>query len=321
MMKHPIDPAGPEAHEAIIGLALGSGAARGWAHIGVLQALHDLGIRPRVITGTSVGALVAAVYASGKLEDFAEWVVKLRWDALLRYGDLGLRGGGLFSGKKLLRALSPFLSTTAIEYLPITFAAVATDLDTGREIWMRSGSLSDAVRASISIPGLFSPTRAGSGWLVDGGLVNPVPISLCRALGAHRVIAVNLNGDQLGRRLSLLSHEPEPGEEIARKAMIQRTLRFLPGMTGAAEKMADGMLGASHQSPGMVHTMINSLNIMQDRITRSRIAGDPPEVLLVPRLGKIGLLEFDRAEDAMLEGLAVVQRMRPALEDALSNGR
>ena len=312
------NPRGRKAGSPVsIGLALGSGAARGWAHIGVIQELEAMGIRPTVVAGTSVGALVGAVYASGKLPELAAWVAKLRWDALLRYGDLGLKGGGLFSGKKLLRALSPFLSSTPIEDLPITLAAVATELHTGREVWLRTGSLYDTVRASISIPGLFTPMSEGTSWLVDGGLVNPVPISLCRALGAHQVIAVNLNGDQIGRRLSILSHELQVKDNSAREAVIRRALRFLPGMKEAAGKMADGMFGSDHQSPGLVNTMITSLNIMQDRITRSRIAGDPPEVLLSPRLADIGLLEFDRAEDAMAEGRAVVQRMRPALQDAL----
>ena len=183
---------------------------------------------------------------------------------------------------------------------------------------MRKGSLHDAVRASISIPGLLTPSVQGGTWLVDGGLVNPVPVSLCRAMGAHKVIAVNLNSDQLGRRLSNVSHEPPRESEEHREAVLRQARRMLPNMKEHATRMAEGMFGTNHKSPGLVNTLIDALNIMQDRITRSRIAGDPPDVLLMPRLGDIGLLEFDRAEDAIAEGRAVVERMRPLLEDALA---
>ena len=182
-----------------LGIALGSGSARGWAHIGVLRGLEQAGIVPDVVSGASIGALVGAAYASNRLDRLEEWVAQIDWWEIIRYMDLRLGG---VEGERLMRAFRERVEDAPIETLPKPFGAVATDLQTGREVWFQEGSLLEAVRASIALPGLFSPVRHQDRWLVDGGLVDPLPVSLCRALGADRVVAVNLNGDIVGKHFS-----------------------------------------------------------------------------------------------------------------------
>ncbi len=288
-----------------IGLALGGGSARGWAHIGVLHALHERGIEPDVICGTSIGALVGGAYAAGYLEELARWVVQLEWRHVVGYLDLSL-SGGIIKGKKLFDFLHRHFEDRAIEDLPRPFAAVATDLEAGLEMWLREGSLLGAVRASIALPGVFTPVRYGDRWLVDGGLVNPVPVSLCRALGAEVVIAVDLNADLLERHsISAVANvqkaaEPDEGLEqysLRHQAMQLKTL----------------LLGEGSGLPSIFDVIGRSLNIMQIRITRSRMAGDPPDILITPRLAHISLMEFHRAEEAITEGYRAVERSNPEL--------
>jgi len=208
-----------------------------------------------------------------------------------------------------------------IQSLPVSFAAVATELNTGREIWLREGALLDSIRASIALPGLFSPSRLNGQWLVDGGLVDPVPISLCRAMGAEVVIAVNLNGDIVGKH-NKRKHRDEHnrdkkvGEDADVWAMISN--QITSRLSEQKEAFLSQLLGESKDAPGLFDVMASSINIMQDRITRSRMAGDPPEVMLNPRLSSLGLMEFDQAAVAINEGRACVERMRPALDQMLS---
>ena len=298
-----------------VGLALGSGSARGWAHIGVIKALDDLGIQAQMISGSSIGALVGAAYVSGNLNALNEWALSLRRVNFLRFIDLRLTGGGLVEGHRLMDFLRQYIRNVPIETLSRPFAAVGTDLITGREVWFRDGSLLDAVRASIAIPGIFTPVMKDNHWLLDGGLVNPVPITLCRALGAQVVIAVNPYGDRLGwvnnRETGAygIGHFPEGEEDEEERENLPWGKR--------AQELISRILGRGQKVPGLLEVLTGSLNIMQDRITRSTMAGDPPDVLLAPRLAHIGLLEFNRAEEAIAEGEACVHRMLPALEDAL----
>ncbi|MDQ7005429.1 MAG: patatin-like phospholipase family protein [Ghiorsea sp.] len=182
-----------------IGIALGSGSARGWSHIGVLNALAEMGIKPSVVAGCSIGALVGAAYASDQQKELEDWVRALTWKGVVSFLDLSMTAGGLIQGEKLMAFARSHMKETPIEELPCLFGAVATELDTGREVWLRKDSLLDAIRASISIPGLFAPVKLGGQCLVDGGLVNPVPVSLCRAMGADIIIAVNLNSNITGK--------------------------------------------------------------------------------------------------------------------------
>lgn len=301
-----------------IGLALGSGSARGWAHIGIIRALAENGIEPHIICGSSIGALVGAVHASGRLDEFEAWVRALDWWSIVRFMDPALAGGGFMEGEHLMKVLSEHLFGGDIQDLPVTFATVATNLRTGQELWLQQGSLLEAVRASIALPGLFTPVRHGDSWLVDGGLVNPVPVSLCRSLGADVIIAVNLNGDIVGRRLPTYQAVASEPRNASPALWDQFTERLQQGL----KESNLGRLMARREPPGpsMFDVIASSINIMQDRITRSRMAGDPPDILLAPRLGKIGLLEFDRAEEAIDEGRRAVERMLPAIRPLLKPG-
>lgn len=294
-----------------IGLALGSGSARGWAHIGVLRALAREGITPDIICGSSIGSLVAGAYAAGHMETLSDWVTSLGFLDLVKLMDIRL-AGGLLEGNALMASVERYLGGTTIEELPLPFGAIATDLKSGREVWLRSGRVSDAIRASIALPGLFSPVHYQGRWLVDGGLTNPVPVSLCRAMGAEVIIAVNLNSDIVGKHLND-DHQPTtdaiPGEEAERDLLDQVLSRFGYG------RNALDMLRSNRprSSPGLLEVAATAINIMQDRITRSRMAGDPPDLTLTPRLAHLGLLEFDRAEEAIEEGSHSVERVRSLL--------
>ncbi len=298
-----------------IGLALGSGSARGWAHIGVITALRDIGIEPHVISGCSIGALVGGAYAGGHFADLEKWVTALTWKEIVGFLDMSVMRGGVIRGEKLLSFAREYMQEKPIETLDIPFAAVATDLESGREVWLREGSLLEAVRASISLPGLFTPVQREGRWLVDGGLVDPVPVSLCRALGADVVIAVNLNGDLL------LKHEKRQGstKETNKSLRTNDSLwervsdTWKNELSERKNTLLKQWLSKRTDAPGMFEVMYGSLNIMQDRITRSRLAGDPADVILEPRLGHIGLMDYDKAEDAIAEGRVSVERLKPQL--------
>ncbi len=294
-----------------IGLALGSGSARGWSHIGVIQALAEAGIEPDVVCGASIGALVGAAYCCGKLDKLGKWAEAITWRQVIGMMDVGMSGGGLIDGKPLIKALRGLGVTGAIEDLKKPFAAVATDLATGREVWFQSGPVLDAIRASVAIPGIFSPVRHAGQWLLDGGLVNPVPVSLCRALGADVIIAVNINGDQLGRWKKDEPAAPPP--ERPPRDTLARTLAQLPAALGDQLQQIAPRLMAQHGAPGYFDVLTGAIDIMQDHITRARLAGEPPHVMLVPRLRGIGLTDYHRAADAIAEGRIAAKDALPAI--------
>jgi NTE family protein len=302
-----------------VGLALGSGAARGWAHIGIIQGLAGMGIVPEIVCGSSIGALVGAAYAADRMDAFESWVRSLTWREIIRFLDPSLTGGGLIQGEKLIGFLNGFEEKDLVfEQLKHRLGIVATELESGREVWFRSGPVIEAVRASISLPGLFTPIRYQGRWLVDGGLANPVPVSLCRAMGAEIVIAVNLNGDILGRHFRQGNNRQNTEPEILINEGTDRLGRIaaqLKSTLGAKKNdLMTRLFGESRGAPGLYEVVASSINIMQDRITRSRMAGDPPDMVLSPRMGKLGLMEFDKADYGISEGLGEVERMRPALE-------
>ncbi|WP_370682477.1 patatin-like phospholipase family protein [Comamonas sp. GB3 AK4-5] len=312
-----------------LGLALGSGSARGWSHIGVLRALQEAGIQPDVVCGSSIGALVGAAYAAGELERFADWVLGLGMRDVFGFMDFNL-AGGMLKGEKLISFWRRNFADFDIENAPRPFAAVATDLHSGAEVWLRSGSIADAVRASIALPGLFTPVLRDGRMLVDGGLVNPVPASLARAMGADIVIAVDLNADILLRHMQPLTVTqdaaaaplpplaeaaadalPEGADKTAAPPWTTRLLSILPGV--AASPSGAEPPAASLPTPSMLDVVMTSVNIMQMRITRSRMAGDPPELVVAPRLAHLGLLDFHRAQEAIDAGYAATQAALPGL--------
>jgi NTE family protein len=301
-----------------IGLVLGSGSARGWAHIGVIRALAEAGIKPDIVCGSSIGAVVGAAYVSGNLALLEQWVRTLTFWDVARLLDVRMKGG-LIEGVTLMESFRDKIRDVNIEQLSLPFAAVATDLGNGHEMWLQQGPLLPAVRASLALPGLFSPTRINGRWLVDGGLVNPVPISLCRAMGADFIIAVNLNSDIVGRHLAPRQPRPAAVEEEGRRDLFEQVLKQLNN--GLRERALNAWRREridGDEPPGLFEVLASSINIMQDRITKSRMAGDPPDVLLSPQLGQLGLLEFDRAGEAIAEGMDCVKRQLPQLQQALA---
>jgi len=300
------EPARPQPRRPRIGLALGSGAARGWAHIGVLRALADDGLVPDVISGASIGAFVGAAAACGELDALESWVGHLSWKDVLGFFDIGLNGG-LIKGEKLMDFFSSHFTDRDFHQLPVPFACVATDLGNGKELWLKEGSVAAAVRASIALPGLFSPVEREGRHLVDGGLVNPVPVSLCRALGAEVVIAVDLGSDLVGKHLR--------GRKKAQEKAAE------PGWSGKLLNLLPGRNGGATTGPGVLDVIAASINIMQVRVARSRLAGDPAEVLVAPRLAQLGLLDFHRGAEAIAEGWSATKLMLPLLHNALDNYR
>ena len=292
-----------------IGLALGSGSSRGWSHIGILRALAEIGIEPDLVCGCSVGAIVGASYAAGNLDRLERWVTSLTRTDVARFLDLNLSLSGFVDAPRLRSFFSENVCAEdiRIEELGRTFATVSTDLETGREIWLTEGSVLDAVWASISLPGLFPPIRNQGKWLVDGGLVNPVPVSVCRALGADIVIAVNLNGAIVGKHfIHRVKGEAEEDSADSLFSTVRKTVR-------SYSASLFGSNGTDDVAPGLFDAISGSINIVQDRITRSRMAGDPPDIVLAPRLSHIGLMEFYRAREAIQEGRECVRRMLPEI--------
>ena len=303
-------PAGPN-----IGLVLGGGAARGFAHIGVLRTLLAKGIRPDIITGTSIGAVVGGCYAAGRLDSFEEWSRRLTRRRVFSYLDFSFGGSGLISGIHLAEALRAAVGTLTFEDLTTRFAAIATEIGTGHEIWLTRGRLVEALHASYALPGVFAPVRLGGRWLMDGALVNPVPVSAARALGARLVIAVNLNSDLVGRGSTIASHGSNDDESATRQAIEQpRGLRAIFSSEQTLKRQFFGMAGR----PGFSTVMMEAFNIMQDRITRARLAGDPPDVTINPRLGTVGLIDFHRANEAITAGAEAAERALDSISEAIT---
>ena len=284
-----------------LGIALGAGSARGWAHIGVLTALAEAGIEPDIVCGCSIGAFVGAAYVNGDLEKLERWVTALDWKGVFGMFDFSLKGG-LIKGEKLIDFFSRNFVDHDFAALPKPFACVATDLESGREIWLKEGSVAAAVRASIALPGLFTPQQHDGRLLVDGALVNPVPVSLCRAQGADIVIAVDLGSDRSGH-LHRADSVAVPSDNWKSRLLA----RF--GRNGAN--------GAEQLLPSLVEVLVASVNIMQVRISRSRLAGEPADLALEPRLAQIGLMDYHRGVESIAEGRAAVERMWPAIRHVL----
>ena len=308
---------GPPFRARRVAVVLGAGAARGWSHIGVMRELAAMGLRPQIVVGSSIGAVIGACYAAGKLdgiESFAREMTKRRMFGLI---DLSFSGGGLIGGERLRARLEAALGETRIEHLPIQFASVATEIGSGNEIWLSKGRLVDAVCASYALPGIFEPVRIGGRWLFDGAIVNPIPVTVARALGADTVIAVTIVGDGAGRGAPI-PHEPDddgpPPTSAPESAAPSSLLSNLRG-TAASALRRQWASGRGADAPGLASVMVNAFNITQDRITRARLAGDPPDAMITVKVGPIGIFDFHRAADLIALGRDGVRRAR---EDILA---
>lgn len=266
-----------------LALALGGGAARGWAHIGVLRALEEAEIEVGMIAGTSIGALVGGCYLAGKLDELESFARSLTMRRIAGLLDLTIGGGGLLGGMRLTKRMQEHLEDVAIEDLDRPFVAVATELHSGHEVWITSGSLITGLRASYALPGIFEPVKCNNRTLVDGALVNPVPTSVCRAYEQPLVVAINLNYDVFGR-----------------SAVVKHNASVQPIVPGQHTKVQEARIS-------MTGTMVQAFNIIQERISRARLAGDPPDLALHPRLNDIGLSEFHRAGEAIDRGYQEAQ--------------
>lgn len=276
-----------------IGLALGSGSSRGWAHIGAIRALEERGVKPDLVCGTSIGALVAGAYAAGELEQLERWVTSLAWTTVVRLMDLTWRPGGLIRGQRLFNLFRSLFQDRDVGELRLPFGCVATELASGRELWLRKGKLLDVVRASCAMPGLFTPVIRAGTVLVDGGLVNPVPVSMCRAMGADLVVAVDLSWGKLG-----------PYRDRARRTMPARDMPETSPEPQAIEP----------RIPSMFEVFMTSLDIVEQRVARSRLSGEPADVLITPLLPDFATLDYHRGNEAIAEGRAAVERMSPLIE-------
>ncbi len=292
--------------DARIGIALGSGSARGLAHFGVIRALVEVGIKVDIIAGTSIGALIGAIYAAGKLDELETTFQAFDWKKTVSFFDVVFPKSGLIDGAKVSELVRTHIHTHTIEKLPKFFAAVATDILSGEEVIIRTGDVIEAVRASISVPGIFTPVRSNGRTLVDGGLTNPVPVSVARSMGADIVIAVDLNHDIIA------------GKNFKPMLLPNSTDKRLPGIFSRwmgeyhqlMQELKDKLL--SREAPGsaqfkrwlspeplpsIFEVLLSSINIMEARITQTRLGLDRPDILIQPPLGHIRFLDFGHAKE------------------------
>jgi NTE family protein len=292
--------------QPLIGLALGAGAARGWSHIGVLRELAEQGIRPDIIAGTSIGAVVGGCYAAGRLDQIETFARSLTRRRVFTLMDLSFSGASLITGERLKASLEQELDGLSFDDLPIPFAAVATEVGTGHEVWLQRGGLAQAIRASYALPGIFEPVRIGDRWLFDGALVNPVPVTVCRALGAEFVIAVNVTADTM-YRARVIRDDPI----AARRAAEAGPFGEKPDVSFVDRILPRYFERQPGDAPNVATAMIDAFNIIQDRILRSRLAGDPPDATITARMEDIGMFDFHKADQLINVGRSAAKRALP----------
>lgn len=310
-----------------VGLALGSGSTRGWSHIGVIRALAEAGVTVDYIAGTSIGALVAAVYASGMIDSLEDAVYQFSRKHVFSFRELILPKSGLIDGVRIANFIQQYVLDEPIEKLPVPLAVIATDLYTGEEVVLKNGNIVEAVRASISLPGIFKPVRKDDYLLVDGGLVNPVPVRTVRDMGADFVIAVDLNCDIVQRKKPEVlpfvddSKYPQKAEQEERAIAGNKAASLLNGKFHEINMAATGkirQLIARNPQPNIIEVMMTSIKIMESQITTANLKTDPPDVLIQPKLGHINLMEFQRAEESILEGYRVARSQLACLQEKSS---
>ncbi len=308
--------ANPGRREPVIGIALGAGVARGWSHIGVLRELADHGIAPTIIAGSSIGAVVGGCHAAGQLAELEDFARRMTRRGIFNFLDISFAGGGLISGGKLRARLGQGLSAMQVEDLPLRFAAVATEVGSGHEIWLTHGPLVQALEASYAIPGIFEPVKFGERWLFDGALVNPIPVTVCRVLGADLVLAVGVNASPQLRGAVIAD---KPAAAVAGEvAAAPETQGFFAGLRTPNFNLRRQFGKRADNAPSMAQVITDAFNITQDRIARSRLAGDPPDVMIRVRTGDVGLFDFHRADELIDYGRTAVQRALPDIKDLIA---
>ena len=315
-----IEPAsgGGRSRRARVGIVLGAGAARGWAHIGALRELDAMGLQLDVVVGSSIGTLVGGCHAAGRLdmlEAFARSLTRRRVFGLL---DFSFTGSGLIGGQRLRSRLEAGLGGLRIEDLPVRFAAVATEIGGGHEIWLRRGPLVDAIRASYALPGVFEPVNIDGRWLFDGAIVNPVPVSVARALGAERVIALNISSDRVGRGTAIQDPFGRPDRLPAAEEPAPDTSGMIARWWRGS---GSGRVNGEAAAPGLMTSMVSAFDILQDRIMRSRLAGDPPDALVHVKVGDIGMFEFHRADELIALGREAVRKAAAEIHEHIGLAR
>ncbi|HOO64783.1 MAG TPA: patatin-like phospholipase family protein [Synergistaceae bacterium] len=301
-----------------LGLALGSGAARGLAHIGVLHALKEADLEPDILAGTSIGALVGGIYAAGKLEKLEEVFLELDWKNLAHYFvEVSFPRSGLIEGSKVTKLLREIVGEQNLENLALPFRSVATDIMNGDEVVIQDGDLVEAIRASIAVPGVFTPVRREKRFLVDGGMVNPVPVSICRAMGAERIIAVDLNygrtKEALGEASENINEEKKPLHQESKEAnkilawLENNTKQFDANFLDPVKEWME-----REPMPNIFDVLGNSIRIMEEQIATNRLKIDNPDLLIRPKVGSARFLEFTLAKEMITEGY---EAAREALEN------
>lgn len=298
-----------------LGIALGGGMARGFAHIGVLKVLNRHDIYPTIIAGTSIGAVVGGCYLAGKLDDLEDWALSLNRFKILSYLDFRVRSAGLVGGKRLKETLGQHFDGMTIEELPHSFVCIATDLLTGHEVWLRKGDIMNAMMASFALPGIFPPVHVDERNLVDGALVNPCPVSPCQAMGARMTIAVDLNTDLIGKAAKPgTGYQTVAGFDVFdnKDVPAEQQKKF------KTSSLSRRLFRREENDPSLFGVMISGLGILQDRLTRSRLAGEPPDVHIKPPIGHIGLLEFEKCKELIALGEEATEKAIPEIKAAMS---
>jgi NTE family protein len=297
-----------------VGIALGGGMARGFAHIGVLKVLNKHDIYPSIVAGTSIGALVGGSYLAGKLDELEEWALNLNRFKVFAFMDIRVKSASIIGGKKLRKTLEGYFKDIQIEDLPRPYVAISADLSSGHEIWLREGRLLDAMMASFALPGIFPPVKLNHRHLVDGALVNPVPVSVAQALGARMTIAVDLHADMIGKAVKAgKNYQTIAGFDMFDEQDVPKEDQKKFKKSWLAKRL----FRREDNNPSLFGVMMSALGIFQDRVTRSRLAGDPPDIHIKPRIGHIGMLEFERAEELIQLGEEAAERAIPKIKEAM----
>ncbi|MCF7824351.1 MAG: patatin-like phospholipase family protein [Candidatus Marinimicrobia bacterium] len=308
-----------------IGLVLGSGSSRGWAHIGVIEALEKHGIEISLLTGVSAGSYIAASYAGGALESVKQFALGMDWKKVLSYLDLAFPRSGFIEGQRVVDLIQTYMDVTYFEEFRIPVHMLATDMLTGEQVVLSDGKITDALRASMAIPGLLTPKKINDRWLVDGGVVNPLPVDVCRAMGADFVIAVDLNSERINQdRMQENSQERErnlAGIEKKRIEVVKTWMKQYGSKGKAMSTKIDKWFSPQESSPHIFEVLGSSLNIMQKKIEETNLEHHPPDILIQPRLGDLKLFDFHHAERAITEGFLQGEQAIPEILEKLETFR